>query len=130
MTRSVARRMSVTDLAAKEGVHPSTIRRRLMRLHKSTGGKAPVMRLDPKNPRSKIIVTTTSLAMADKRLVEDAKTDAEKVRILEETLRAMDRRLSAANSMIRGLRKAVEGLVVVLEAHAKSRKDEPNSGRV
>ena len=124
MARSVARSMSVRDIAEKEGVHPSTIRRRLVRLHKQTGGKAPVMRLDPKNPRSKIIVTTTSLAMADKRLVEDAKTDAEKVRILEEVVRALDRRLSSANSMIRGLRKAVEGLVVVLEAQAKSRKVE------
>jgi DNA-binding Lrp family transcriptional regulator len=119
VTRSVARRISVRDMAAKEGCHPSTIRRRLARLHKATGGKAPVMRLDPKNPRSKIVVTTTSLAMADKRLVESERVDAEKVRILEECVRGLEKRLSAANSMIRGLRKALEGVVSVLETRAK-----------
>lgn len=124
MARSVARRLSVRELAEKEGCDPSTIRRRLKRLHASTGGKAPIMRLDPSNPRSKMVLTTTSLAMADKRLVESERTDAERVKMLEETIRDMKRTQSATNSMVRALRRALENLVAALEAQAKSRKVE------
>lgn len=122
MTRSVARRISVSEIAAKEGIHPSTVRRRLARLHASTGGRAPVMRLNPGNPRSKIVLTTTSLAMADKRLVEEKRTDAEKVAFLEETLRELRRTVSSMKSTMRVMREAFANLLDALESRARPRK--------
>jgi DNA-binding Lrp family transcriptional regulator len=128
VTRSVARRISVKELAEREGVHTSTIRRRLARLHASTGGKAPVMRLNPGNPRSKIVLTTTSLAMADKRLVEEKRTDAEKVALLEETVRELRRTISSMKSTMRTMREAFSNLLDALEARATSRKSARKSG--
>jgi uncharacterized coiled-coil protein SlyX len=128
VTRSVARRISVKELAEREGVHTSTIRRRLARLHAATGGRAPIMRVDPANPRSRIVLTTTSLAMADKRLVESERTDAEKVAFLEETVRELRRTISSMKSTMRTMREAFSNLLDGLELRARSRKSARKSG--
>lgn len=129
MGRSVARRLTVAELAKKEGVHPSTIRRRLRKLDAALRGRV-IMRNTPGNKRSRIYVTLTSLEKADRRLVEERRTLAERFDDQEKKISELKRTVASLRSALSAARELLEGLVAVVESGAEASKSARRPGRV
>lgn len=121
MGRAIAGRLTVAQLAKREGVHPSTMRRRLHRMDAANGGRI-LMRNTPGNRRSKLFITLRSVERADKRLVEAKRADADRLESLEKEMRKMKRSISSMRSTLHAMAEAVQVIFDLIESRAKARK--------
>jgi len=102
MAATLARMLTVSEIAEREGVHPSTVRRRLHRLNAREHVQGRIVkRLDDANPRSKIFTTLSALCLADPDLVERQALDADRQSELEKTVAELSKRVNALRSRLR-----------------------------
>src|SRR4051812_43200794 len=83
----MARRLkTVAELAQKDGVHPSTKRRQLHALERAARRRGVrfvvVQRLDPLNPRSKIVVSEAALQALNPHEREERELDRDLIAVL------------------------------------------------